>query len=80
MATLLSALIEIEGDEDEVSTLTRKLADILADKLDRGDEALAALVGPADQGDKPCREAYVELGRQARLEGHRRQQARRMER
>lgn len=61
VATLLGALIEIEGDDDELSTLTRKLADILADKLDRGDEALAALVAPADRGDKPCRDAYVEL-------------------
>ena len=61
VATLLSALIEVEGDENEISTLTRKLADILANKLDRGDDALAALAGPADQGDKPCRDAYVEL-------------------
>jgi hypothetical protein len=57
----LAALIEIEGDEDELSQLTRKLADILSTKLERGDEALAALEGPADNGDAPCREAYVEL-------------------
>jgi tetratricopeptide (TPR) repeat protein len=61
VASLLSALIEIEGDEDELSQLTRKLADILSTKLDRGDEALAALEGPADNGDEPCRDAYVEL-------------------
>jgi len=61
VATLLGALIEIEGDDDELSILTRKLADILANKLDRGDDALAGLAGPADRGDKPCRDAYVEL-------------------
>jgi tetratricopeptide (TPR) repeat protein len=61
VASLLAALIEIEGDEDELSQLTRKLADILSAKLDRGDEALAALEGPADNGDGPCRDAYVEL-------------------
>jgi tetratricopeptide (TPR) repeat protein len=61
VATLLEALIEIEGDEDELSTLTRKRAGILANKLDRGDDALAALATPADQGDKACRDAYVEL-------------------
>ena len=61
VASLLAALIEIEGDEDELSQLTRKLADILSAKLDRGDEALAALEVPADGGDEPCRDAYVEL-------------------
>jgi cellulose synthase operon protein C len=61
VASLLAALIEIEGDEDELSQLTRKLAEILSTKLDRGDEALAALEGPADNGDAPCRDAYVEL-------------------
>ena len=61
VASLLAALIEIEGDEDELSQLTRKLAEILSTKLDRGDEALAALEGPADNGDEPCRDAYVEL-------------------
>jgi cellulose synthase operon protein C len=61
VASLLASLIEIEGDEDELSQLTRKLAEILSTKLDRGDEALAALEGPADNGDAPCRDAYVEL-------------------
>ncbi|HKQ68665.1 MAG TPA: hypothetical protein VJT73_04965 [Polyangiaceae bacterium] len=61
VAELLQALIEIEGDDDELSALTRKRADILVTKLERGDEALAALAGPADSGDGPCREAYVEL-------------------
>jgi hypothetical protein len=61
VASLLASLIEIEGDDDELSLLTRKLSDILSTKLGRGDEALAALEGPADNGDAPCREAYVEL-------------------
>ncbi|HEX9296363.1 MAG TPA: hypothetical protein VF881_11020 [Polyangiaceae bacterium] len=61
VATLLQALIEIEGDEDELSSLTRKLADIFMNKLERGDDALASLAAPADMGDAPCREAYVEL-------------------
>jgi cellulose synthase operon protein C len=61
VADLLAALIEIEGDDEEMSSLTRKLADILSNKLDRGDDALAALSVSADNGDGPCREAYVEL-------------------
>jgi hypothetical protein len=61
VADLLGSLIEIEGDDEELSSLTRKLADILSNKLDRGDDALAALSVPADNGDGPCREAYVEL-------------------
>ncbi|RYE94416.1 MAG: hypothetical protein EOO75_02050, partial [Myxococcales bacterium] len=60
--SLLRKLIEVEGDEDEISSLTRKLATILDEKLQRGEEALAALVDPADGGDAASREAYVELG------------------
>ncbi|MGD0527680.1 MAG: hypothetical protein ABSE49_21285, partial [Polyangiaceae bacterium] len=62
VAELLAQRIEVEADEAEVSVLTKKLADILADKLDRGDEALAALTELADMGDPAIREAYVELG------------------
>ncbi len=62
VAELLAQRIEVEGDEQEASVMTRKLADILADKLDRGDEALAALTELADQGDASIRAAYVELG------------------
>ncbi|MFO0592054.1 MAG: hypothetical protein U0441_31205 [Polyangiaceae bacterium] len=62
VATLLGVLIETEGDEEEASRMTRRLADVLADKLKKGDEALAALERMADQGDAPCRDAYVELG------------------
>jgi tetratricopeptide (TPR) repeat protein len=59
---LLTALIEVEGDEDEASSMTRRLAEVLADRLNRGDEALAGLEKLADQGDEACRKAYVDLG------------------
>jgi hypothetical protein len=62
VATLMTALIEVEGDEEEASRLTVRLSEILAEHLQRGDEALAALERLADQGDKPCRDAYVALG------------------
>ncbi|HEY8039315.1 MAG TPA: hypothetical protein VIF15_05950 [Polyangiaceae bacterium] len=62
VAELLAQRIEVEADETEVSALTKKLAGILADRLDRGDEALAALTELADMGDAAIRTAYVELG------------------
>jgi tetratricopeptide (TPR) repeat protein len=55
-------LVEVEGDEEEVSRMTRRLAEILSGKLARGDEALAALAAVGDQGDTACRESFVELG------------------
>ena len=62
VAQLMQALIEVEGDEEESSRLTRHLSNILEEKLQKGDEALAALERLADQGDQPCRDAYVALG------------------
>jgi tetratricopeptide (TPR) repeat protein len=62
VAELLVERIEIEADEQEVVGLTTKLAAILADKLDRGDEALGALTDLADQGEASVRKAYIELG------------------
>ncbi|OJY26965.1 MAG: hypothetical protein BGO98_44425 [Myxococcales bacterium 68-20] len=62
VAELLVERIEIEADEQEVVELTTKLAAILADKLDRGDEALGALTDLADQGETSVRHAYIELG------------------
>ncbi len=59
---LLKKQIEVEGDEDEVATLSLKLSTILHEKLGVGDEALAALEGPADDGSTECRDAYVSLG------------------
>ena len=43
VAHFLQLLIEVEGDEEEASRMTRRLAEILHEKLNRGDEALAAL-------------------------------------
>ena len=62
VAELLAERIEVEADDEDASRMTRRLAEILADKLDRGDEALAALTELADQGDPNIREAYIELG------------------
>lgn len=62
VAELLVERIEIEADEQEIVELTKKLAGILADKLDRGDEALGALTDLADQGEPTVRQAYIELG------------------
>ncbi|MFO0665837.1 MAG: hypothetical protein U0174_17930 [Polyangiaceae bacterium] len=59
---LLAERIEVEADEDEAARMTMKLANILADKRDKGDEALAALTEFADQGHPLVRQAYVELG------------------
>lgn len=55
-------LVEVEGDEQEVSRMTRHLAEVLSDKLNRGDDALAALAAVGDQADVECRESFVELG------------------
>jgi cellulose synthase operon protein C len=62
LAELLAQRVEIEGDEAEAALLTLKLSGVLADKLNRGDEALAVLSEMADQGDEGVREAYIELG------------------
>lgn len=62
VAELLVERIEIEADEAEVVELTKKLATILADRLDRGDEALGALTDLADSGESSVRQAYIELG------------------
>ncbi len=64
LAELLAARIEVEGDEAEAAVLTRKLSGVLAGKLNRGDEALAALSEMADQGHESVRAAYIELGDQ----------------
>ena len=62
VAELLVERIEIEADDQEVVELTKKLAIMLADKLDRGDEALGALTDLADQGETSVRHAYISLG------------------
>jgi hypothetical protein len=58
----LSELIGVEGDEEELSVMTRRLAQVLNENLGKSDEALAALLQIADIGDEPCREEYVKLG------------------
>ena len=58
----LAELIEVEGDEQEVSRMTRRLAEVLHDKVKKSDDALAVLMQVADAGDEPCREEYVRLG------------------
>jgi tetratricopeptide (TPR) repeat protein len=62
VAELLVERLELEVFEGDAATLTCKLANVLATKLDRGVEALAALSEMADQGDATVRAAYVELG------------------
>lgn len=62
VAELLAQRIEIEADDEEISALTKKLSHVLADELERGDEALAVLTELADAGDASLRAAYVELG------------------
>lgn len=62
LAELLAARVEVEADDAEMSTLTNKLAHVLADELGRGDEGLAVLTELADQGDETLRETYIKLG------------------
>jgi hypothetical protein len=62
VAEHLLQLMEVEGDEEEVSRMTRRRAEILHEKVGKGDDALGALLEVADRGDVPCREAYVALG------------------
>ena len=58
----LAELIDVEGDEQEVSRMTRRLAEVLHEKVKKSDEALAVLMQVADIGDEPCRQEYVRLG------------------
>ena len=52
----------LEGDEEEASKMALRLAEVLLEKLERADDALAALVPFARAGDEPCREEYERLG------------------
>ncbi|MCA9617680.1 MAG: hypothetical protein KC731_01585, partial [Myxococcales bacterium] len=62
VATLLARLIEVEGDEEEASEMTRQLASIYRDELEQGDMALKVLEKRADEGDVACQQAYEQLG------------------
>ncbi len=62
VAQHLADLMEVEGDPEEVSRMTRRRAEILHQKVGKSDEALGVLLEVADQGDGPCRDEYVALG------------------
>jgi len=62
VAELLAARIEVEADDAESASMALKLSEILADRLSRGDEALAALTELGDAGIPEIREAYIDLG------------------
>ncbi len=59
---MLAKLIEVEGDPEEASEMSRQLATIFFERLGQGDQALAALEQMSDQGDVACQQAYEELG------------------
>ncbi|HTV24116.1 MAG TPA: tetratricopeptide repeat protein [Polyangiaceae bacterium] len=61
LARHLQSLITIEGDEEEVSQMTRRLAAVLHERLERSDEALKYLEQIADRGDEGCRQQFVSL-------------------
>ncbi len=61
LARHLQSLIAIEGDEEEVSVMTRRLAAVLHERLERSDEALKYLEQIADRGDEGCRQQFVSL-------------------
>jgi hypothetical protein len=61
LARHLQSLIAIEGDEEEVSGMTRRLAAVLHERLERSDEALRYLEQIADRGDEGCRQQFVSL-------------------
>jgi tetratricopeptide (TPR) repeat protein len=63
-AELMVELISVEGDESEVSSMTRRLAEVLHVQLGDGDEALNVLGGVADAGDLQCRNEFIALGDQ----------------
>ena len=62
VATFLGILAEVEGDDEEVSKMIRRMAEILHERVGKSDEALAALMEIADRGDDACRREYVTLG------------------
>jgi hypothetical protein len=62
VATFLGILAEVEGDDEAVSKMIRRMAQILHEKVGKSDEALAVLMDVADRGDELCRQEYVALG------------------
>ena len=78
VAELLAQRIEIEGDEAEAALLTRKLSSVLADKLNRGDEALGDAHGDGRSGRRRRPNGVRRARRSPRLARDRRDQARRV--
>ncbi len=68
-AQLLAKLLEVEGDPSEASSLARRLAEIMEERLGRGQDSLAVLESLADEGDEQCRTAYVEIGDRLNFKG-----------
>lgn len=62
VAELMQELIAVEGDAEEVSRMTQRLAQVYADNLGKGDEGLRVLAEAGAKGDEACREAFIELG------------------
>lgn len=58
----LRLLVEVEGDDEEISRMTLRLAEVLEKELEKPDEALKTLAAVAANGDEPCRDEYVRLG------------------
>jgi tetratricopeptide (TPR) repeat protein len=58
----LGELISVEGDDEELARMTLRLSEILREKLNRADDALAKLSEIGDMGNAECRKAFVELG------------------
>ncbi len=61
-AALLAERIAGEAESPDRGALTLRLANVLADELGRGDDALAALAPLADAKDPSIRAAFIELG------------------
>lgn len=62
VAELMQELVTVEGDADEASRMTRRLASVFSDKLGQGDNGLRVLAEAGERGDGACREAFIELG------------------
>lgn len=62
VAKLMHELVPLEDDVDEASRMTRRLAQVYADRLDRGEEGLRVLAEAGTRGDEACRDAFIELG------------------
>ncbi len=61
-AKYLRLLIDVEGDDDEISRMTLRIAAVIGGELKKWDEALDVLAKVAAGGDGPCRDEYVRLG------------------